>query len=281
VLPGLSACSACAAGSYAGQAGLSTCTLCAAGTVAPYNGTSACAACPVGSYQQGNGLTSCSQCPAGTRALGQGSSVCAQCAPGQFSNGTGLQQRRSTRTYTHTYIHTRTPCTSRTPHAASPRCMNRDHAPNHECALAPAHALLVFLFAFVHVLACPILRVCVRTCCPCVACMHARVCVVHACARSVCVHGLPRGHVRRRVGRPPLHCVRGRHLPGRHWQVVVHAVRRRFRAGGQRQHGVRGVRRRHLQRRTGRVGLWQLPHGHGLAQPAAGRVRAVQPRQLR
>lgn len=89
---GSSACTTCPTGSYAVAAGSSSCDSCLPGTyLGSTGGTSAaqCLLCPVGTYAASSRSESCTACPRKTNATKPGSFACSDCATGYSTRPNG------------------------------------------------------------------------------------------------------------------------------------------------------------------------------------------------
>merc|ERR550537_729701 len=84
---GSASCTACAAGDIADGPGMTTCSACEAGTFSNADGTE-CTRCAVGSFQEKSGQTECSLCPATFITPGVGTSALSACtcAPRTYWN---------------------------------------------------------------------------------------------------------------------------------------------------------------------------------------------------
>lgn len=94
----LSACSACALGTYADKTRFTACTDCVAGTITSAMGQSICAPCPTGDFQGAAGMSSCDSCPSGKFSSQEASTYCAQCVKGKYNSLPGFSSCSSCQT---------------------------------------------------------------------------------------------------------------------------------------------------------------------------------------
>jgi syndecan 4 len=85
-----SICLACAPGAFGSSAAASACTACAAGTYANTQRSLACPACSVGTYASSTQSTACAVCAPATYAASAGAASCAPaCSPGRYASALG------------------------------------------------------------------------------------------------------------------------------------------------------------------------------------------------
>ncbi len=76
----------CLAGTYSDST-VTACTACAAGSFSSASGFTACTSCSAGSYVASTGFTACVSCSAGSYATSTGSTVCTSCPANSWSTG--------------------------------------------------------------------------------------------------------------------------------------------------------------------------------------------------